>query len=188
MIIHGTHTQSYTTAPALVSLALAKAHLKISNTSEDTLIQSYIDAATQWCEMYIQRSLCVSQITMYYHPDSYRDGNTDTGDTADFILMYPADCNKSIEITSTDSDGDVEYYTDYTVLKGAYDTIRVRDLVPYEMLEICYTTRKYEHADRVVPAILMKIGEMYTLRADGEIPKQSAIINILNRHRVKKHI
>lgn len=104
------------------------------------------------------------------------------------MLMYPADCTKSIDITSTNSDGDTEHYTEYSVLKGAYDTIRVRDLVAYEMLEICYTTRRYEHADRVVPAILMKIGEMYTLRSDGDIPKQSAIINILNRHRVRKHI
>lgn len=182
-MIHGTHTQSYTTAPALVSLALAKVHLKVSTTDEDTIIQSYIDAATQWCEMYIQRSLCVSVITMYYqYPDE------DPGTVADFMLMYPADCTKSIDITSTNSDGDTEHYTEYSVLKGAYDTIRVRDLVAYEMLEICYTTRRYEHADRVVPAILMKIGEMYTLRSDGDIPKQSAIINILNRHRVRKHI
>ena len=182
-MIHGTHTQEYTTAPALVSLALAKAHLKVDSTAEDTLIQSYIDAATQWCEMYIQRSLCVSKITMYYqYPE------TDPGDTANFMLMYPVNSDKSIDITSTTADGDGEYFPDYSVIKGAYDVIRVRDLVPYEMLTICYTTRRYEHADRVVPAILMKIGQMYTLRGDGETPKNSAIINILNRHRIKKHI
>ena len=182
-MIFGTHTQEYTTAPALVSLALAKAHLKVDNTTENDLIQSYIDAATQWCEMYIQRSLCVSKITMYYqYPD------TDPGDTADFMLMYPADHTKTIEITSTTDSGDSDTFTDYSLLKGAYDTIRVRELLEYEMLTIKYTTRRYEHADRVVPAILMKIGQMYTLRADGETPKSSAIINILNRHRVKKHI
>lgn len=186
-MIHGTHTQEYTTAPALVSLALAKAHLKVDSTAEDTLIQSYIDAATQWCEMYIQRSLCVSKITMYYqYPDG--DNFRNSHGHADFMLMYPADCNKSIDITTTTADGDGDYFPDYSVLKGSYDVIRVRDLVEYEMLTINYTTRRYEHADRVVPAVLMKIGQMYTLRADGEMPKNSAIINILNRHRVKKHI
>ena len=99
-MIHGTHTQEYTTAPALVSLALAKAHLKVDSTAEDTLIQSYIDAATQWCEMYIQRSLCVSKITMYYqYPDA--DNFRNSQGHADFMLMYPADCNKSIDITTT---------------------------------------------------------------------------------------
>lgn len=186
-MIHGTHTQEYTTAPALVSLALAKVHLKVSTTDEDTIIQSYIDAATQWCEMYIQRSLCVSKITMYYqYPDA--DNLQSKEGHSDFMLMYPADDTKSIDITSTTADGDSEYFADYSLLRGAYDAIRVRDLTEYEMLTICYTTRRYEHADRVVPAILMKIGEMYSLRADGETPKNSAIINILNRHRVKKHI
>lgn len=182
-MIHGSHTQAYATAPALVSLALAKVHLKKdSDTSEDTLIQSYINSATQWCEMYIQRSLCVSQITMYY-----QNPGTVTI-PSDFVLMYPIDPTKAITITATDTCGDINIIMDYTVVRGVYDMIRIRSICDYEMLTIAYTTRKYEHADRIIPAILMKTGQMYTLRDDGETPKSSAIINILNLHRIKKHL
>jgi len=46
--------QSSSASP--VTLAEAKAHLRVSSTADDTLIQSIIDACTEWGESYTRRS------------------------------------------------------------------------------------------------------------------------------------
>lgn len=42
--------------PSPVTLAEAKAHLRVSSTADDTLIQGIIDACTEWGESYTRRS------------------------------------------------------------------------------------------------------------------------------------
>lgn len=44
---------AYATSPVL--LATAKSFMRVTSTAEDTLIQSLIDAATEWCEDYTGR-------------------------------------------------------------------------------------------------------------------------------------
>lgn len=52
------------TQPVVLSLADAKAHLNITHTHQDTLIQSYIDAAVAEAEAYTARSLKVYEVTI----------------------------------------------------------------------------------------------------------------------------
>jgi uncharacterized phage protein (predicted DNA packaging) len=42
---------------SIVSLSLAKNHLRVDQSEEDSLIQSYIDAAEQYVEGYINRTI-----------------------------------------------------------------------------------------------------------------------------------
>jgi len=55
------------------------------------------------------------------------------------------------------------------------------------MITIEYNPIVYDAASAVVPAILMKVGEIDSNREDGPIPRISSIISILNRHRIKRH-
>ncbi|NBW15376.1 MAG: hypothetical protein EBR82_46010 [Caulobacteraceae bacterium] len=47
-----------------VTLAEAKAHLRIDSTSEDTLITALIKTARVWAEEYLDRTLCFTQWTL----------------------------------------------------------------------------------------------------------------------------
>lgn len=47
-----------------VSLALAKTHLRVDGTDEDTIIQLYIDAATVAAENYLKRALITQTLKM----------------------------------------------------------------------------------------------------------------------------
>lgn len=54
------------TAPAVepVSLAEAKAHVRVDHATDDALIAGYITTAREWVEDYIDRSLVTQQLTM----------------------------------------------------------------------------------------------------------------------------
>lgn len=58
-------TTSYPTVEP-VSLSEMKEHLRITDTNEDTLIESYIRAATEWAQNYENRAYCFQQITTHY--------------------------------------------------------------------------------------------------------------------------
>lgn len=58
------------TANALVSLAEAKAFLKIGASSEDTVIESFINRASTWANDYTGRLLLTRSLTEYYDGDA----------------------------------------------------------------------------------------------------------------------
>ena len=62
------------TAPAVepVTLAEAKAHLRVDTSDDDALIQNLVQSAREWCEQYLDRTLVHTQWVMRFDkfPDS----------------------------------------------------------------------------------------------------------------------
>lgn len=54
------------TTPAVepITLAEAKAHIRVDHTADDTLIAGYITTAREWCEDYIDRTFVTQQLLM----------------------------------------------------------------------------------------------------------------------------
>jgi uncharacterized phiE125 gp8 family phage protein len=71
---------SLDTANALVTLAEAKEFLKITGTSEDTLIEGFINKASIWANDFTQRLLLSRALTEYYDGD---------GDNELMLKQYP---------------------------------------------------------------------------------------------------
>lgn len=58
-----------TNAPSVepVSLAEAKAQLRVTDTTEDDLITSQIQTSREWCEIYENRAYCTQTITAHFN-------------------------------------------------------------------------------------------------------------------------
>jgi len=76
-----------TTAPAAtpVTLAEAKAHLRVTTADEDTLITALIEAATEQAEHLMQRAVMDQQWTLTL--DSFSDPSAASADTASAIEL-----------------------------------------------------------------------------------------------------
>lgn len=92
----------------LVDLALAKAHLRKLDTTEDTLIEGYIDSAREWVEDYLG---------VYFEP-------TETTRTfaawGDFISIFPRPLTEVGGIAYTDTGGEEAAFEDFTLATGLY--------------------------------------------------------------------
>jgi hypothetical protein len=119
---------------------------------------------------------------MYYQYE--RDCNV-----FDLQVRFPFDpTDETITVTVTDDNGDTSAITAFSLI--GKDIIRIKmDALPtpWTMIVVDYTPEIYTQKEAVIPAILMKAGEMDCNREDGPIPKVSSIISILNRHRIKRH-
>lgn len=160
----------------IVSWDTLKAHLK-QNTEEDkSLIDTYLKAAVSYCEQYTQRNLVAKSVKMYYHAEPVV--------SATLQLRYCYDQSVSVIVKDSDSNN-VDISNPVLI---APDRVFVDNLPSgWQLITVTYEPALYEDIEGIVPAILMKVGEMYYNREDGPIPKISSIISILNRHRIKRH-
>lgn len=85
-----------TTAPTTepITLALAKEHLRVTDTAEDTLITSLIVVAREWCEKYEHKKYMTQTITVHF--DSFAEKM--------FLPVAPALSITSITYTDTDEE------------------------------------------------------------------------------------
>lgn len=84
-----------------VTLSTAKSHLRVTSTSEDAIIQAYLNAATAWIERFIGKKLTAGAVTEYF---------TEFGDFLQ--LSYgPFDTITGVTVTYTDEAGDSDTVT-----------------------------------------------------------------------------
>lgn len=81
-----------------VTLATAKAHLRVTSSSEDAIITAYLNAATAWIERFIRKKLSAGAVTEYF---------TEFGDYLE-LTWGPFDTIASVTVSYTNADGDAD--------------------------------------------------------------------------------
>ena len=94
-----------------VTLALAKQHLRVDGTDEDTVITGYLAAAVAWVENYTGKKLVRGQVTQ----------ETSALETPLALSWGPSPADLSVSYT--DADDAAQTFTDATIVLGrAYAT------------------------------------------------------------------
>jgi uncharacterized phiE125 gp8 family phage protein len=177
------HYRSLTrqTPPAVepVTVAEAKAHLRVDVSDDDTYIGTLITAAREWCEQYLDRTLVNTQWVMRF--DSFPpDG------TQDIELPRPpmsmAGTTTAVALTFTYENGTTATYStasyrvDRNSTPGAVKTLYGQTWPPHLMDDNAISVTwwaGYGSAGSSVPAavrhaILMVVGILYEKRAAAE--------------------
>ena len=189
------------TPPAVepVSVAEAKAHLRVDTADDDTYIGTLVTAAREWCEQYLDRTLVHTQWVMRF--DSFPpDG------TQDIELPRPpmsiAGTTTAVSLTFTSETGGTQAYStasfrvDRNATPGAVKTLYGQTWPPHLMDDNAVSVTwwaGYGSAGSSVPAavrhaILMLVGNWYENRSTvlvGSISKQLefAVESLLSSHR-----
>ena len=189
------------TSPAVepVTVAEAKAHLRVDVSDDDTYIGTLITAAREWCEQYLDRTLVNTQWVMRF--DSFPpDG------TQDIELPRPpmsmAGTTTAVSLTFTSETGGTQAYStnsfrvDRNATPGAVKTLYGQTWPPHLMDDNAVSVTwwaGYGSAGSSVPAavrhaILMLVGNWYENRSTvlvGSISKQLefAVESLLSSHR-----
>ena len=169
------------TSPAVepVTVAEAKAHLRVDVSDDDTYIGTLITAAREWCEQYLDRTLVNTQWVMRF--DSFPpDG------TQDIELPRPpmsmAGTTTAVSLTFTSETGGTQAYStnsfrvDRNATPGAVKTLYGQTWPPHLMDDNAVSVTwwaGYGSAGSSVPAavrhaILMLVGILYEKRAAAE--------------------
>ena len=189
------------TSPAVepVTVAEAKAHLRVDVSDDDTYIGTLITAAREWCEQYLDRTLVNTQWVMRF--DSFPpDG------TQDIELPRPpmsmAGTTTAVSLTFTSETGGTQAFStnsfrvDRNATPGAVKTLYGQTWPPHLMDDNAVSVTwwaGYGSAGSSVPAavrhaILMLVGNWYENRSTvlvGSISKQLefAVESLLSSHR-----
>lgn len=169
------------TGPAVepVTVAEAKAHLRVDTSDDDTYIGTLITAGREWCEQYLDRTLVNTQWVMRF--DSFPpDG------THDIELPRPpmatAGTTTAVALTFTYENGTTATYStasyrvDRNSTPGAVKTLYGQTWPPHLMDDNAVSVTwwaGYGSAGSSVPAairhaILMIVGILYEKRAAAE--------------------
>lgn len=177
LLLTGSTSETYTgDLLTIVSWDTLKAHLKQNTDDDKSLIETYLKAAVSYCEQYTQRNLIAKTVTMYYQAESIV--------SATLQLRYHFDEEVSVSVVKADGTSQAQS----APVLIAPDRVYIDDLPSgWQLITATYVPRIYEDIQGIIPAILMKVGEMYYNREDGPTPKISSIISILNKHRIKRH-
>lgn len=92
----------------LVDLTLAKAHLRKLDTTEDTLIETYIDSSRGWVEDYLGVAFEETEETVTFPA------------WGDYLSIFKRPLIEVGEITYTDIGGADVAFADYTLATGIY--------------------------------------------------------------------
>ena len=140
------------TGSEIVSLSEFKSYARISNTLDDTLIESIIVQARIWCENYISRDIVAKNRT-YYIPET--NGIFD-------LPFGPIASITSIHIEGT-------AYTDYTIEGLDNETIDLDG--PAEKVKIVYITSGLD--DKLLEQSILQLSTtLYDNRNDFEVGKE----------------
>lgn len=149
-----------------VTLAEAKAQLRVLDSSEDTLIASYITTAREWVEAYTGHILVRREVT-----DSF-DG------FASYLELSYRPVIEVGDISYTDTGGANQVLTDFAQTTGRYPFRVYPDAIPAietnSTVTVAYTAgyAAGEEPQRLVQAMLVLIAGMHANR--GSIPPETA--------------
>lgn len=166
-----------------VSLAEAKAHLRVDGSDEDAVIEAMIGAARDYCESYCNRAWAES--TWLYIVDTLPAG--------DDALWLPDPAVTSIaSITYVDNNADVVTLTssDYS-LDAPRQELRPTDDWPNDAnrIAISYTSAPASVPKAVKAAMLLVLTDLYEVRSASvvgvNIAANPAVKALLQPHRVE---
>ncbi len=169
------------TGPAVepVTVAEAKAHLRVDTSEDDAYVQNLVTSAREWCEQYLDRTLVNTQWVMRF--DSFPPDGTN-----DIELPRPpmatAGTTTAVSLTFTYEDGTTATYStasyrvDRNSTPGAVKTLYGQTWPPHLMDDNAVSVTwwaGYGAAGSSVPAairhaILMIVGILYEKRAAAE--------------------
>lgn len=156
-----------------VTLADARLHLRVTDTSEDTLIASLTTAAREYCEHYLQRS--IGSQTLELALDEFPDGAIDlprSPVTAITSLKY-IDTNGT-EQTLAPSAYTLDTFSHTSWVIRAYGTEWPETLDAANVVRVVYVAGAATPPATVKAAMLLTIGHLYENR-ESTVIGQTAI-------------
>lgn len=183
-MIFGRHTTQPLTSCGIAWPTIAM-HLKVDELSpERPLIEIYQETAIGYCEALMRRGLRSHDVTIVYDIEL---GQLTAGDTA-FALYFPIDERSDIKIYHLTDEAET-LVTDYKLVRGTVDYIQLPTaMLTGENITITYTSEPYQRAHECIPAVLMKLTQIYCNR-DGNMTmsKVDGVASLLSKHRIKFH-
>jgi len=155
-----------------LTTAEAKSHLRITSSDEDTLIDTYVSAARQWMELYLNRS--IPQQTIVCVLDEFpHDGQHIR------LPQSPASAITSIQYVDTDGDTQVWGSSNYTLdtysepsrAEAAYNVSYPSTRPQHNAVTITYTAGYSTIPADIKHALKMVVGSLYMMR-ETECPQQ----------------
>ncbi len=167
------------TAPAAepITLAEAKAHLRVDTATDDTLIAGYITTAREWCEDYLDRALVAQQLVMRLDafPEEIelpRPPMMATGTATAVSITYTTGDTLATATLATTS-----YRVDRDdtpgVIRNVYNGSWPSHLLDQNSVSVAWWAGYGDAStvpQRVKTAILMCVHEIYEKRGGGEMP------------------
>lgn len=154
-----------------VNLTLAKQHLRLDTTDEDTLVTAYLAAAKAWVENYTEQRLTRGQVTQT---------ESDFGGYID--LTYGPD-PEDVSVAYTDTDGNQQTVSPIIVsLRRIYPLNAWPSTANGTEIIVTYTAGFEETPGDLDAAVLLLIGDFYANREAGTAtPAVSAAVEALCR-------
>ena len=135
-----------TTGTEIVSVADAKAYMRVDTSDDDTLIGTMIEQARIWCENYIGKDIVAKSRQYYLEEVNNRFS----------IPFSPLDSISSVTVEGSSAD-----YDTY----GLYDEIIELDQLPAQDIKVSYLTLGMDNG-LLQQAILQLVSTYYDNRAD----------------------
>lgn len=135
-----------TTGTEIVSVADAKAYMRVDTSDDDTLIGTMIEQARIWCENYIGKDIVAKSRQYYLEEVNNRFS----------IPFSPLDSISSVTVEGSSAD-----YDTY----GLYDEIIELDQLPAQDIKVSYSTLGMDNG-LLQQAILQLVSTYYDNRAD----------------------
>lgn len=135
-----------TTGTEIVSVADAKAYMRVDTSDDDTLIGTMIEQARIWCENYIGKDIVAKSRQYYLEEVNNRFS----------IPFSPLNSISSVTIEGSSAD-----YDTY----GLYDEIIELDQLPAQDIKVSYSTLGMDNG-LLQQAILQLVSTYYDNRAD----------------------
>ena len=167
------------TAPAVepVTLAEAKAHIRVDTSTDDTLIAGYITTAREWTEDYIDRALVTQRLVMRLdtfpaeielpRPPMVASGTA----TAVIITFVTGEAGGTATLSA--SSYRVDRDSTPGIIRNLYGGTWPSHLIDQNSVSVTWFAGYGAAADvpqRVKSAILMCVHELYEKRGDAHMP------------------
>lgn len=162
-----------------VSVATAKAHLRVDTTADDALIETYLKAARELCEGLARRSFVTQTFRLVLD------------DFPSAPLKLPRPPLQSVDaVTYLDADGNEHDWTDFTADTGSepgkviFNSLPTASLQESGAVAIEFTAGYESAADLpnvFVMAILQTVANWYELREMGDVPKSARSLLMSDR-------
>ncbi len=162
-----------------VSVATAKAHLRVDTTADDALIETYLKAARELCEGLARRSFVTQTFRLVLD------------DFPSVPLKLPRPPLQSVDaVTYLDADGNEHDWTDFTADTGSepgkviFNSLPTASLQESGAVAIEFTAGYESAADLpnvFVMAILQTVANWYELREMGDVPKSARSLLMSDR-------